>query len=364
MNKLPFIFGISTTTLTTEEVSFFKDNIPVGIILFSRNIESKAQLLELTQSIKNILPDTLLFVDQEGGRVARIKPPVIDRLYPAAKYFSELYDEDSLSAKREVKANYIDMMEKLSEFNINSPCAPVCDLLYDDAHEIIGDRSFGNNLEKVIELCSFAITAIQHNESIAFLKHIPGHGRARLDSHYDLPIIDTDLATLEQMDFYIFKKLTERHPEDSLWGMTAHIIYSCIDPELPATISPKVIKYIREKIGFKNTLITDDICMYALHGEVGQKISLLKRVIKAVNDNQDWKTEYGELLLSLVKIDVSKIGNILILEECEKKLMDLKQEFLASLQKVTKMSIEAGCDIILHCSGELDEMKSVSSVSI
>jgi beta-glucosidase-like glycosyl hydrolase len=301
LNKI--IFGLSGKTLTQEEKEFFLKSQPLGVILFSRNIESSEQLQNLTNSLKDLLPEVKIFIDQEGGRVARIKPPIAKKLYPKAEYFSDLYQKDEKNAQKEVKENYSELMSELGSFKIDSPCAPVCDLLYKDAHSVIGDRSFGENVQQVVDLCRKAIEAINEQKGIAFVKHIPGHGRSKVDSHHGLPVVDTDLETLEQTDFKVFKELAN----EPVWAMTAHIIYTALDDKKPATLSSKVIKYIRENIGFKGPLVTDDICMKALH----------------TDKNFDWNT---------------------------------------SLAKVAKESIEAGCDIVLHCSGKLDEMEAVWDV--
>lgn len=358
----PFILGISGFKLTEAEIELFKTNPVAGFILFSRNIESKLQLKDLTSSLKAIYPDrdVPIYIDQEGGRVARIKPQVSKRLYPSAAHFAEIYDSDPIDAKQELKANYIELMSELKSLGIDSPCAPVCDLYFEWASDVIGDRSYGATPEKVITLAKSAIIGIEHAGGIPFIKHIPGHGRARVDSHYDLPVVDTPLAELEDTDFRVFKELAK----EKVYAMTAHIIYTNLDKSLPATISPPVIKYIRDNIGFKGILITDDINMYALHGEVGKIRSTLKKVIQLAQGNQDWKKDYSDSLTELFDFDIADIGTIEITELCRKKLSLTKSDFIESLQNVTKMSLEAGCDIVLHCSGDIDEMEAILQVSI
>lgn len=359
-NIKPLIFGISSTSLSPEEIELFSKNQVVGFILFSRNIESKEQLLNLTASLKNLYPerDVPIFIDQEGGRVARIKPPIAKQLYPAAEHFSSIYDIDKPQAKLELKSSYIDLMSELKSFGIDSPCAPVCDIRHPGADDIIGDRSFGDNADKVIDLCKSAIAGIEHSGGLPFIKHIPGHGRAMVDSHFDLPIVSASLQELEETDFKVFKALSE----ETLWAMTAHIIYEALDPNHCATISPTVINYIRTEIGFKGQLVTDDICMYALHGKIGQKNATLKRVITLAANNKNWKDNYSEPLNKLFDINTDQIGHSLIIEICEKKLLEIKGEFIDSLAKVTKMSLDAGCDIALHCSGDIEEMAAVCGV--
>lgn len=357
---LPIIFGTSSTRLLQEEIDLFSTHKAAGFILFSRNIESKHQVFELTQELRGLYPDRRIpiFTDQEGGRVARIKPPVAARFYPSAEHFSNIYDKDRLRAKLELKANYIQLMSELKEFGIDSPCAPVCDLSFEGANDVIGDRSFGNTPEKVIDLCKSVIAGIQHCGGLPFIKHIPGHGRAFVDSHFDLPIVNTPLQELEASDFKVFKELSL----EKVWAMTAHIVYTSIDPLQPATLSKKIIDYIRNDIGFKGKLVSDDLCMYALHGEVGKKRSTLKKVIKLAESDLEWRTDYSETLKELFDINIYQITNLAITELCKKKLAQSKAEFLASLTEVTKMTLDAGCDLALHCSGDIDEMRTICNV--
>ena len=359
---VPISFGISSTKLTKEEIDLFSEHKAAGFILFSRNIESKKQLLELTSVLKGLYPERKIpiFVDQEGGRIARIKPPIGARLYPSAEHFSNIYNEDRLRAKRELKANYIQLMSELKEFGIDSPCAPVCDLSFAGASDVIGDRSFGNTPEKVVDLCKSAISGIQHSGGLPFIKHIPGHGRAFVDSHFDLPVVDTSLEELEATDFKVFGELIG----EKVWAMTAHIVYSSIDPLLPATISKRVVDYIRNNIGFKGKLVSDDLCMYALHGEIGKKRSTLKKVIELAQSNLVWREDYSKSLMELFDINTHQITNLEIIELCKKKLAESKTEFLESLAKVTRMSLDAGCDLALHCSGDIDEMRTICNVNV
>jgi beta-N-acetylhexosaminidase len=353
----PVIFGISGTRLTDEEIDLFKKNEAVGFILFARNIESKKQVQSLTSELKSLYPDrdTPIFTDQEGGRVARIKPPVAKNSFPSAEHFAIEYESNRSQTKRDLKASYADLTAELKEFGIDSPCAPVCDLRLEGASDVIGDRSFGKDPEQVIDLCKSAIAGILHSGGIPFIKHIPGHGRATVDSHFDLPIIDTPLSILESTDFAVFRGLAN----EDVWAMTAHIIYDALDSENTATTSSKVIGYIRENIGFKGKLVSDDLCMYALHGEVGKQNALLKRVIKLAIENHEWKEQYAASLEKIFSFDTHEIGNPIIIEQCQNKLLEIKPVFLESLAKVTKMSLNAGCDIVLHCSGDLEEMQTV-----
>jgi len=357
---IPIIFGISGTKLTQEELDLFKVHQVAGFILFSRNVESRGQVIELTNMLKGLYSEreVPIFVDQEGGRVARIKPPIAARLYPSAEHFSNIYNDDRLRAKLELKANYIQLMSELKELGIDSPCAPVCDLSFEGASDVIGDRSFGRTPEKVIDLCKSVIAGIQRCDGLPFIKHIPGHGRSIVDSHFDLPIITATLEELEATDFKVFKELAL----EKVWAMTAHIVYTSIDPDLPATTSKRVIDYIRNNIGFKGNLVSDDLGMYALHGDVGKKRSTLKKVIALAEGNLEWRKDYSESLKNLFDIETVQATNLAIIELCKKKLAESKIEFLASLAKITRMSLDAGCDLALHCSGDIDEMRTICNI--
>ena len=356
---IPIIFGISGTKLTQDELDLFSVHQVAGFILFSRNVESKGQVIELTHTLKGLYPEreVPIFVDQEGGRVARIKPPIAARLYPSAEHFSNIYNDDRLKAKLELKTNYIQLMSELKELGIDSPCAPVCDLSFEGASDVIGDRSFGSAPEKVIDLCKSVIAGIQHCGGLPFIKHIPGHGRSVVDSHFDLPIITATLEELETTDFKVFKELAL----EKVWAMTAHIVYTSIDPELPATTSKQVIDYIRNNIGFKGNLVSDDLCMYALHGDVGKKRSTLKKVIALAEGNLEWRKDYSQSL-ELFDIETAQTTNLAIIELCKKKLAQSNTEFLASLAKVTRMTLDAGCNLALHCSGDIDEMRTICNI--
>ena len=351
------IFGLAGTKLSNKEREFFLKAKPLGFILFSRNIESRGQIINLTTSLKELFPKrrSLIFVDQEGGRVARIKPPVVERLYPESKVFADMYLLDKVKAKKAVRENYAQIMSDLKELGIDSPCAPVCDIHYMEADSIIGDRSFGNDPEQVVDLCKEAIMGINDKEGIAFVKHVPGHGRADVDSHLALPVVNTDLKTLEETDFKVFQELSQ----EETWGMSAHVIYSELDPLKPATLSIKVIDYIRDEIGFENILVTDDICMYALHGKIGQQKSLLNKVISLASKGEEWKNKYHEGLKKSLMIDISTKNDQEIIEICQKEQKLIEPLFCNSIAEVTKESINAGCDIILHCSADLQEMEAV-----
>jgi len=261
---LPAIFGISGLILSDEEKQFFSHNKPHGIILFKRNCESKEQIIALNQEIKTIIGDDVkIFIDQEGGRVARVKPPIASREYPNMEFFGEIYKNQGRNeAIQQTEKNFFELMSELKTLGIDVTCAPMCDLRHVGAHDIVGNRSFGTDVQMVIDLCTAALEGIHRAGGEGVLKHIPGHGRSMQDSHVALPHVDASLEELEQTDFAIFKALADKCP----YAMTAHIIYSCFDKENTVTASKTAIDYIRENIGFTGMIMTDDLDMKALSG--------------------------------------------------------------------------------------------------
>jgi beta-N-acetylhexosaminidase len=250
----PVILGISGPVLLPEEAEMLRQHAPRGIILFSRNIKNPSQISELIEKLRAALPDGgVLMVDQEGGRVARLKPPHWPAL-PAAATLKTA--EDAYAHGRALGA-----MVRAAGFDIAA--APVLDLRYDFADAVIGDRAISSDPQTVARLGGEIARGIIAEGVIPVMKHIPGHGRATADSHLALPrIAEADLDA----DFYPFIA------NNALpWAMTAHIVYEQID-ERPATISPKVIQtVIRRKIGFSGTLISDDLAMDALTGTPGER---------------------------------------------------------------------------------------------
>lgn len=356
---LPIIFGISGKYLTKDEIELFTKYSCAGFILFSRNIESREQIIKLINSLRSLYSERqiLIFTDQEGGRVARIKPPIAKNLYPASSYFSGIYERDKLLGQSLVKDNYSKLMLELKELGIDSPCGPVADLFFAEADKVIGDRSFGKSVETVVDLCNSAIEAIVSEGGVPIIKHIPGHGRANLDSHFDLPIINASLAELEITDFEVFKRVAAENTQ--IWAMTAHIKYLALDSELPVTLSQKSINYIRENIGFKGTLISDDVCMLALHGEIGKMHLLVKNLLNALQNNEEVNDNDYNSVLEFYKINPTKIQKNDLVAVLMTKMEQLDNNFLASIVKVTKMSIDAGCDFALHCSGDINEMRAI-----
>ncbi len=288
----PIIFGLAGTVLSEKERVFFETHQPYGFILFKRNCESRDQIARLVEDLKTI--SDKIFIDQEGGRVARIKPPINNKLYPPAAGFGVLASSEGLTiAENVVRENYSQLMSDLLELGINITCAPVVDVHFEGAHDVIGDRSFSNDPAIVSALSIATLEGLRQAGGDGVIKHIPGHGRSMCDSHLDLPIVTASLAELEKIDFAAFKPLSTI----ATYAMTAHIIYTALDAELPATLSKTVIDYIRNEIGFTGMLMTDDLSMKALKGDFAY---------------------------------------------------------------LTKTSLEAGCDLVLHCNGDMEEMIQIA----
>ncbi|MGE4218330.1 MAG: beta-N-acetylhexosaminidase [Alphaproteobacteria bacterium] len=287
------IFGLAGLRLLEDERTLFRQAQPAGYILFARNIESPHQIKELTSDLRSLSEfDPLILIDQEGGRVARLRPPHW-RAAPPAQRFGDLAQVDRAAACRAAALNAGLLAAELAALGINVDCAPVLDLPVPGAHDIIGDRAFAQDAETIGILgrrfCEGMIAA----GVLPVIKHIPGHGRATVDSHHDLPRVSSGLATLRETDFAPFRALS-----DMPLAMTAHIVYDAIDPDAPATLSRKLVQEtIRGEIGFDGLLMTDDLGMRALTGTPGS-------------------------------LGVS--------------------------------SLAAGCDLVLHCSGNLTEMRELA----
>lgn len=325
----PLICGIKGLALTNEEKVFFNNNHIFGFILFKRNISNKIQLQNLINELKSLPNNPLIFIDQEGGKVARLTPPIIKNNYPSAEELSKNYNINKNSTIDAVYNNYSLLMNEIKELRIDSPVAPVADLRHDDAHDIIGDRSFGYQTQQVIDLALSAINAIIDNGGIPIVKHIPGHGRAKDDSHLKLPIIDTHLSELEATDFLVFKELFKN--KSIKYAMTAHVVINAIDDVNPVTLSNKVISFIRENLGFSGIILTDAIDMFALH----TNIDFRKHNIR---------------------------HNDIMSDNFQRNHPDIHKQFILNLKNIAKSSIDAGCDIICHCSGNLDEIKAICEV--
>lgn len=257
-----FICGVTGTALTDAERQFLAHERPYGVILFARNIESPAQVRALCQQIKDTLnhPYVEILIDQEGGRVARLKPPHW-RKYPTAQALAGRSD-----AARAVYVNARLIAQELRDVGITMDCAPVADVLAPECHQIIGDRAFGDTPAQVSELARAQAEALLDGGILPIVKHIPGHGRATMDSHETLPIVNASLKELEACDFATFKALA-----DLPLAMTAHILYPALDAKECATFSPIVMRYIREAIGFEGLIMSDDLSMKALGGSFAER---------------------------------------------------------------------------------------------
>ena len=257
------IFGCAGARLSDAERRLFERTDPLGLILFARNIEAPAQLAALVREFRATVgrPGAPVLVDQEGGRVARLRPPHW-RLPPAARRFGALAARDRAAAEEAAALNSRAIAAELAPLGIDVNCLPVLDLPAPGAHEIIGDRAYGGDAETVAALGRAACAGLLEGGVLPVLKHIPGHGRAGADSHLALPRVAAPLAALEARDFAPFRAL-----QDMPAAMTAHVVYEAIDAERPATISPRVVREaIRGAIGFDGLLITDDLGMAALSG--------------------------------------------------------------------------------------------------
>lgn len=290
---LAAILGCAGPELTAAERAFFKAVDPLGFIVFARNLIDPDQTRRLTADLRACVgrADAPILIDQEGGRVARLKPPHW-RHPPAAQVFGDIAARDRARAAEAVRINHELIATELLDLGVNVDCAPMLDVRAPGAHDIIGDRAFGTDPFLVADLGRAAAEGLLAGGCMAITKHIPGHGRSAVDSHHDLPRVDADFDTLAETDFVPFRALN-----DVPWSMTAHIIYSAIDPERPATLSPTVIaEVIRGEIGFPGLLVSDDLSMKALKG---------------------------------------------------------------GLDELAQASLEAGCDVVLHCNGEMAEMEKV-----
>jgi beta-N-acetylhexosaminidase len=261
------ILGLAGETLSADERVFFRDADPWGFIVFKRNIRDRKQLAALTASLREAVGrDAPVFVDQEGGRVQRLGPPVWAARKPASA-FAALYAADPDAAEDAVWLNHRLMAHDLKEVGIDADCAPVLDTPQPGADPIIGDRAFGTEAEQIIRLGRAALEGLAAGGVAGVIKHIPGHGRADVDSHLALPTVKADAETLTRVDLLPFKALA-----DAPMAMTAHVLYAAWDPDRPATLSSKVIaEIIRGAIGFDGLLMTDDLSMKALKAPFAER---------------------------------------------------------------------------------------------
>ena len=268
---MPVIFGVKSFKLNKKEKDFFQESNPLGFILFERNCRTYNQTKLLIEDLKKTTSHkhTMIMIDQEGGRVARLKKPNW-KSYPSAEHFGIKAEKNLSIAKKLVLKNSIEIAKDLRKLGINMNCAPVLDVKYDFTNNVIGDRSFSSNPKIVGELGKSFCNGQKKMGIIPIIKHIPGHGPSNKDSHKTTPNVDLDLISLNNKDFLPFKKL-KKEPV----AMIAHIIYNKIDNEI-ACCSKKIIKkIIRKKIGFKGLLISDDINMKALKGTTKKKVQAI-----------------------------------------------------------------------------------------
>lgn len=261
---LPAIFGLSGLVLTADERAFFCDADPAGYILFGRNVESRDQLRALTDEIRALhgRDRTFISIDQEGGRVARMKPPVW-AAYPPGERFDRLWDTAPASAIEAARANAEALGLDLAQAGISVDCLPLLDVRQPGAHDVIGDRALGSEPRRVAALGRATLDGLARAGVAGVVKHIPGHGRALVDSHKELPTV-TDSAESLERDLEPFRVL-----KDASIAMTAHVRFTAWDAENPATHSAYVIdQIIRQTIGFDGLLLTDDLDMQALGGTV------------------------------------------------------------------------------------------------
>jgi beta-N-acetylhexosaminidase len=267
-----FISGCAGLSLTNEEKSFFTDANPWGLIVFKRNCDNPDQLLTLTQDFRAAVgrKDAPVFIDQEGGRVQRMGPPSnVWRKYPPARSFGELYSRDAVAGLRAARRAGRLMAEDLIAVGITADCLPVLDVPQPGSNDVIGNRAYAMNGEVGVALARAHAAGLSEGGVMPVMKHIPGHGRAEVDSHQALPVVKASLDELRRSDFPPFAAYA-----DCPMAMTAHVIYEAIDPSAPATQSKKVVKsIIRSELGFQGLLMTDDLSMKALSGTFADKIA-------------------------------------------------------------------------------------------
>lgn len=284
------IFGCEGPKLTPQEKQFFKAVDPWGFILFARNVSDARQIRALTAEIRDCVGrNAPILIDQEGGRVQRLRGPEWSEWLPPLEQVARISDS------RLMHLRYRIIAAELYALGIDVNCAPMLDIATPDSHEIIENRCFGHDPETVTKMGRAAAEGLLAGGVLPIIKHIPGHGRANMDSHFELPHLDTPRSVLQKSDFIPFRQLA-----DLPMAMTAHIVYTDIDPRKCATQSHTVIDTIRKDMGFDGLIMTDDLSMKALQG------SFSERCIA---------------------------------------------------------SFDAGCDVVLHCNGNMDEMRQISDAT-
>jgi beta-N-acetylhexosaminidase len=294
MSSRAFITGVSGLELSAAEREFIRGERPWGFILFKRNVETPDQVSALVEELRTCLgeADAPVLIDQEGGRVARLGPPHWP-VYPPGAAFGALYDLDPALGLQAARLSSRLIAADLIDLGITVDCLPLADVPVAGANAVIGNRAYGTEPAKVAAIARAVTGGLEQGGVLPVLKHIPGHGRATADSHFRLPTIDTPREELERTDFAAFRPLA-----DLPMAMTAHVVFSALDPAQPATTSATIIRQvIRGQIGFQGLLMSDDVSMNALAGSIAER---------------------------------------------------------------TRAIVNAGCDMILHCNGKLDEMRDVA----
>jgi beta-N-acetylhexosaminidase len=261
--RTALIVGVAGTKLSRDEAQFLKDARPAGFILFARNLKDHAQIRALIGDVRAAVgaDDLLVLIDQEGGRVQRLRPPLGRALPPAAAY-GQLYARDHAAAVMAAFEATRLLAADLADLGINTDCAPVVDLPVEGAHDIIGDRAYGRRVDQIVALAKAVGDGFMAGGVLPVIKHIPGHGRATADSHLALPVVTETRAELTATDFAPFKALSHMPT-----AMTAHVVFRDIDAAAPASTSPIVTReIIRGEIGFDGLLMSDDLTMKALTG--------------------------------------------------------------------------------------------------
>src|SRR6059058_2630700 len=295
MSSRAFITGVSGLELSATEREFIRAERPWGFILFKRNVETPDQVSDLVSELRDCVgeADAPVLIDQEGGRVARLGPPHWPA-YPPGATFGALYDLDRALGLKAARLSSRLIAADLAGLGITVDCLPLADVPVAGANAVIGNRAYGTEPGKVAAIARAVTEGLQQGGVLPVLKHIPGHGRATADTHFRLPVVDTPKAELEMTDFAAFQPLA-----DLPMAMTAHVVFSALDPAQPATTSATIVKQvIRGVIGFQGLLMSDDVSMNALAGSIAER---------------------------------------------------------------TRAIVSAGCDMVLHCNGKLDEMREVAS---
>lgn len=262
------IFGLAGTALSADEAAFFAEVDPLGFILFTRNCQDPDQVRALVAELRACVgrADAPILIDQEGGRVARLKPPHWP-IFPAAGAIAKLYEEDPKAALEAAMLHAFLIACVLRDLGITVNCAPVLDIPQAGSDPIIGDRAFGTTPRMVSTLGRAACDGYLRGGVVPVIKHIPGHGRALVDSHMALPVVDAPLGELRRVDFRPFLDLA-----DMPWAMTAHVVYKDIDPDRPATTSSRILgQVVRGEFGFRGVVLSDDLSMNALGGDYADR---------------------------------------------------------------------------------------------